>query len=292
MKKEGTLHHEGIKTINDKIEYVKSYPVAKKLAMEYGIDISLIEPSLNGIVTKEDVLKYIKSFDEVIVENHPPTIAEGRNNIPQNLINNFNMASAMVEVDMNEIFTLRKKMNSRFHKDLYLVSFLSKALADALKKYPIFNSTSEGENCIINNQINLGVVMSLEQGIIVPVIMDLDKKDIYEISMEVNSLSQKAQNGELEKQETQGATITLSNSGKCGAIFETPIIIQPQSCILWTGKITKRVTVIEDDKIEIRPIMYLVLAYNPRIIDCTQSSSFLNHIKDNLENPIGLVFQM
>jgi len=200
--------------------------------------------------------------------------------------------TAYVEADLTEMVQWRNKMKVDFqkkHKEkLTFTPLFVEAVAKAIVDYPMINSTLDGKNIIVKENINVGMATALPSGnLIVPVVKNADKKNLKELAVAINTLSLKAREGRLKVDDTSGSTFTISNVGTFGSVMGTPIINQPEAAILATGIIKKRAEVMEreeGDSIEIRHMMYLSLSFDHRIVDGFLAGSFLKRIADNMEN--------
>jgi len=200
--------------------------------------------------------------------------------------------TAYVEADLTEMVNWRNHVKSNFlekHQEkLTFTPLFVEAVAGALHDFPMINSSLDGKNIIVKEEINIGMATALPSGnLIVPVVKNADKKNLKELAVSINSLSLKARKNKLKADDTSGSTFTISNVGTFGSIMGTPIINQPEAAILATGIIKKRAEVIErpeGDSIEIRQMMYLSLSFDHRIVDGFLAGSFLRRIADNLEN--------
>ena len=200
--------------------------------------------------------------------------------------------TAYVEADLTEMVNWRNHVKSNFlekHQEkLTFTPLFVEAVAGALHDFPMINSSLDGKNIIVKEEINIGMATALPSGnLIVPVVKNADKKNLKELAVSINSLSLKARKNKLKSDDTSGSTFTISNVGTFGSIMGTPIINQPEAAILATGIIKKRAEVIErpeGDSIEIRQMMYLSLSFDHRIVDGFLAGSFLRRIADNLEN--------
>jgi 2-oxoglutarate dehydrogenase E2 component (dihydrolipoamide succinyltransferase) len=192
------------------------------------------------------------------------------------------------EVDMSNIMALRTRLKDSFEKKhgakLGFMSFFVKACLVALKEIPAVNAEIEGDELIYKNYYDIGVAVGTPQGLVVPVIRNADQKSFAQIEQDIADLGQKARNGKLELQDLTGGTFTISNGGVYGSLMSTPIINPPQSGILGMHKIQERPVVVEG-AIVIRPMMYLALSYDHRIIDGQEAVTFLVRVKECLENP-------
>jgi len=201
--------------------------------------------------------------------------------------------TTVAEVDMTELVKLRNAQKEEFKREhgiqLTFVPFVMRAICVGAKEFPILNSSLRGEEIIIPRSINIGVAVDAGEILLVPVVKDVANKGIVELSREVIRLTAKAHEGKLSLQDIQGGTISLTNAGVYGALLATPIIHQPQSAILWMGKVMET-PVVRDGQIGIRSMMYLCLSYDHRIIMGAQAVRFLQVVKKNLENPNPLLF--
>jgi len=196
--------------------------------------------------------------------------------------------TTVAEVDMTELVKLRNAQKEEFKREygiqLTFVPFVMRAICVGAKEFPILNSSLRREEIIIPRSINIGVAVDAGEILLVPVVKDVANKGIVELSREVIRLTAKAHEGKLSLQDIQGGTISLTNAGVYGALLATPIIHQPQSAILWMGKVMET-PVGRDGQIVIRSMMYLCLSYDHRIIMGAQAVRFLQVVKKNLENP-------
>ncbi len=200
--------------------------------------------------------------------------------------------TAYVEADLTEMVNWRSHVKSNFlekyQEKLTFTPLFVEAVASALLDFPMINSSLDGKNIIVKEEINIGMATALPSGnLIVPVVKNADKKNLKELAASINSLSLKARKNKLKADDTSGSTFTISNVGTFGSVMGTPIINQPEAAILATGIIKKRAEVIErpeGDSIEIRQMMYLSLSFDHRIVDGFLAGSFLRRIADNLEN--------
>jgi len=201
------------------------------------------------------------------------------------------------EVDMSAVMNMRKKLQDTFIAKhgvkLGFMSFFVKATIEALKKVPAVNAKIDGNDVVYNNYYDIGIAVSTDTGLVVPVIRDADKMGFGEIEKTINGLGQKAREKKLTLDDLQGGTFTISNGGIFGSMMSTPILNPPQSAILGMHAIKKRAVVVEpEDKIEVRPMMYLAVSYDHRIIDGAESVTFLKHIKECLENPERIMLEI
>jgi len=198
------------------------------------------------------------------------------------------MLTTFNEVDMTKIMDIRKDNQEDFKKKygikLGFMSFFAKATVVGLKNFPTLNAEIEGDEIIYKNYYNINIAVGTEKGLVVPVVRNVDELSFADIEKNIKFISEKAQNGKLTIEDLQGGTFTISNGGVYGSMLSTPILNPPQSGVLGMHNIVERPTIVNGE-IKIRPIMYLALSYDHRIIDGKDSVSFLKLLKDNLEDP-------
>lgn len=283
-------------------------PAPKKLAAENNIDTSKIAGSgKDGRVTKGDVLDAISSntsssVSTPIQAGAKPTervrMSKLRQKIAERLKESQNTAAILTtfnEVDMTEVMALRTQYKDVFEKKhgakLGFMSFFVKACVAALKEIPAVNAEIDGTDIIYKNFYDIGVAVGSPQGLVVPVLRDADHLNLAQIEKGIAELGVKARDGKLTLPDLAGATFTISNGGVYGSLMSTPIINPPQSGILGMHKIQERPMVVNGE-IKIRPMMYLALSYDHRIIDGKEAVTFLVRIKELLEDPRRLVLDL
>jgi 2-oxoglutarate dehydrogenase E2 component (dihydrolipoamide succinyltransferase) len=276
-------------------------PAVRKLVEEHQIDPRHLQgQGKGGRLTKGDVLAFLDKgkAEEVVAptpKNEPRVervrMSRLRQRIAERLKEAQNTAAILTtfnEVDMSNIMALRSRLKDSFEKKhgvkLGFMSFFVKACLVALKEFPAVNAEIDGDELIYKNYYDIGVAVGTPQGLVVPVVRDANSKSFAQIEKDIATLGQKARNGKLTMEDLQGGTFSISNGGIYGSLMSTPILNPPQSGILGMHKIQERPIVI-DGKIEIRPMMYLALSYDHRIIDGREGVSFLVRIKECLENP-------
>jgi len=192
------------------------------------------------------------------------------------------------EIDMGPVMALRAKYKEGFEKKhgvrLGFMGLFVKACVAALKEIPNVNAEIEGGDIVYKNYYDIGVAVSTERGLMVPVVRDADKMSLAEIETAINDFGQRARDNKLKLEELQGATFTISNGGVFGSLMSTPILNAPQSGILGMHNIQPR-PIAEGDKVVIRPMMYLALSYDHRVVDGREAVTFLVRVKENLEDP-------
>ena len=271
-------------------------PAAKKILDEKGIlPESIIGTGRNARITKEDAILAKPSMgsqtENQARENSRKKLSLLRRKLAQRLVtvkNETAMLTTFNEVDMNSIFSIRSEFKEQFKQKhevgLGFMSFFTKAVVRALKLFPDVNSMIDGDYQIINDFYDISVAVSGPKGLMVPVLRNVEKMTFKDIESEIKRLAIRARDGEITVDEMTGGTFTISNGGVFGSMLSTPILNPPQSAILGMHNIVERPTVV-DGEIKIRPIMYLALSYDHRIIDGKESVSFLKMIKENLEDP-------
>lgn len=278
------------------LEKIKTTPVAKKIAEEKGIDLSDIKKQEGERITKEDVLKKIKE-DLSLMENVKRIPLSGPRKIIADKMKKSKIEAPhfylTLSVDMTNAIKLREELSVKIEKltgvKLSLNDIIIKSAARALKEYPMLNSSIEDEFIIVKEDINIGLAVALEEGLVVPVIRNADKKGLSEISKESSELILKARSGKLLPDDYQGGTFTISNLGMFGIEEFKAVINLPESAILAVGKIVKTPVVDENDELKVKPIMKLTLSCDHRIIDGALGAKFLNRIKELLENPMEML---
>jgi len=193
--------------------------------------------------------------------------------------------STVFEIDMTRVHHLREKHRAAFEErgvKLTYIAFILKAVVDALKAFPVLNASIDGDNVVYRREINLGVAVALDWGLIVPVIHAADEKNVLGLARAVSDLAARARSKKLKVEEVQGGSFTITNPGVFGSLFGTPIINQPQVAILDVGTIEKR-PVVRDDAIAIRTMAYFALTFDHRLVDGSDADRFMAHVKQTLQ---------
>ena len=290
----------------------KTGPAAKKLISENNLNKSEIKSSGKGNrVTKEDVLNHLEKSELADnTETKKPLIATSgrtekrvpmsrlRATIAERLLTvkqNTAMLTTFNEVDMQPIKDLRSKYGEEFLKQhevkLGFMGFFVIAAVQALKKFPLVNASIDGSDIVYHGFQDIGVAVSTERGLVVPVIKDADMQSLPEIEKSILNYSLKARDGKLSMEEMQGGTFTISNGGIFGSLLSTPILNAPQTAILGMHSIQDRPVAINGN-VEIRPMMYLAMSYDHRLLDGKEAVSFLVSIKEQLESPERLLLNL
>jgi pyruvate dehydrogenase E2 component (dihydrolipoamide acetyltransferase) len=267
-------------------ERIRASPAAKRLAKEYDIDLSLVVGSgPDGRIVEEDVQRFIEESRGVLPKVKEIIPLSGfRRTSAERVSVSFKTAphsTIMMEVEVSKAAELHDRLNVSY------TTIIAKASAKALKEYPIINSTLDGDKIRVFENVNVGVAVATGQGLVVPVIHNIDKKSLTEIDKEINALTEKARQGKLSRDEVSGGTFTISNLGMYGVDFFTPIINPPEAAILGVGRITKK-PVFVDGKIEVKRFVTLSLSYDHRIVDGVPAAEFLRKVKRYIETPENL----
>ncbi len=292
--------------VEEKIGLEKRYsPLVRRLAREYGVELEKIRGTgAGGRITKEDILDYIESTQKVTISTRPRIekaekaeelkeevipISPKRRIIAERMVQSKRTAphvTTTFEVDMSGVARYREANKETLLKGqgvhLTYLPFIISAASSALKEYPILNSSWSEEGIVIKRYINIGIAVSIEDGLIVPVIKGADSKGLAELAKETQDLAKRARDKKLKPDDVQGGTFSITNYGIMGSLFGTPIILPPQVAILGVGTITKRPIII-NDAIAIRRMVYLSLSFDHRVIDGAQADQFLSRIKEILE---------
>jgi len=279
-------------------------PAVRKIVNEQNIKLEGIKGSgKNGTILKGDLLKLMSKKPEpnqrkvkygpeerIKMTRLRQTIAKRLKSAQENAA----MLTTFNEVDMSEIISFRKNNQDEFQKKfgvkLGFMSFFVKASVKSLKSYPAINAEIENDDIIYKNYYNISFAVGTDKGLVVPVLKNADEMSFSDIESEIKNLSEKANNGNLSIEDLQGGTFTISNGGVYGSMLSTPILNPPQSGVLGMHNIVERPVVVNNE-IKIRPIMYLALSYDHRIIDGKEAVSFLKEIKQYLEDPEKLFLE-
>jgi 2-oxoglutarate dehydrogenase complex dihydrolipoamide succinyltransferase (E2) component len=283
---------------------LKISPLAIRIARENGVDIREVAARFPGQkIGKKEIFDFIESKKQKIQPQELPSSPDEEIQPltgPIRVMAEHMAASAqtaarvttMAEVDMTDLVKLRAALKEKFKKDynvsLTFVPFVMKAMSEGIKEFPILNASLRKDEIVWRRSVHIGIAVDTGQNLLVPVVRDVNKKGIIDISRAVQQLTGKARERALSVQDIQGGTITLTNAGVFGGLLATPIIHQPQSAILWMGKVME-MPVVREGQIVIRSMMYLCLSYDHRIIMGAQAVQFLQIVKKNLENPAGLL---
>jgi len=287
----------------------KMAPSVRRLAEEHKLDVGAIPGSgRGGRVTKGDVLSHLSGkAGETLsaaaalpgerVEKRVP-MTRLRTRIAERLVQAQSTAAMLTtfnEVDLKAVNELRARYRETFEKEhgvrLGFMSFFVKASIQALRRFPIVNASVDGPDIVYHEYYDIGVAVSTDRGLIVPILRDADAMSFAEVEQGVAGYGKRAREGSLTLDELTGGTFTITNGGVFGSLLSTPILNMPQSAILGMHKIQERPVVV-DGEVVVRPMMYLALTYDHRIIDGREAVQFLVAIKDALEDPARLLLQV
>jgi 2-oxoglutarate dehydrogenase E2 component (dihydrolipoamide succinyltransferase) len=298
----------------------RSSPLVRRIAHDYHVDLTQVRGTgLGGRISKKDILAYVEQRQsaaasrtaaarEPLVQPPPATVQPTpsastlagptqvvpmtpmRRQIAEHMVTSKRTSAhvyTVFEVEMSKVVEARERQRDEFERrygfKLTYTPFFVRAAVEAIKQIPVINSSVDGTNLIYKRNVNVGIAVALETGLIVPVIKRADEKNFLGIAQAVQDLAERARNKRLSVEDVQGGTFTITNPGSFGGLFGLPIINQPQVAILGVGAIEKR-PVVRDDAIAIRSMAYLSLSYDHRVIDGAVAEKFLGHIKQTLEN--------
>lgn len=307
-------------TLDDRLgtqRKTRSSPLVRKIAAERRIDISLVDGTgMGGRVTKRDILQYI---EHAAASDIPPAPAVAavpapaapgpppiafpagervvrekmsvmRKKIAEHMIMSRQVSAHVQtwhEVDMHNVTKKRAALKDEFERGgvkLTYTAFIAEAIVGALQAFPVVNASIDGEDILYHQDVNLGIAVALDWGLIVPVVKHAEQMNLMGLARSINDLADRARTKRLSPDDVQGGTFTVTNPGVFGSLMGAPIINQPQVAILGVGVIKKRAVVI-DDAIAIRPIMYLSLSFDHRLVDGAAAARFLAAVADTLEDP-------
>jgi pyruvate dehydrogenase E2 component (dihydrolipoamide acetyltransferase) len=290
---------------------VHSSPLVRRIAKEHKVDLSALAgkgTGINGRITKTDILSYIEQGSKpagaparpVIQPTAPPPMKFSgevervpltvmRKSIAEHMVLSRKTSAHVTtffEVDCSRILKAKDQQQTEFQRSgvrLTVTPFFVQAAANALKRFPIVNSSLDGDTIVYKRAINIGIAVNLEWGLIVPVIKNADEKNLVGLAKAINDIGERARNKKLTPDDVKDGTFTITNPGQYGGLIGTPIINQPQVAIMGMGGIKKRAVVI-DDAIAIRPIIMLSLSFDHRVIDGATADQFMADIQKHLEN--------
>jgi 2-oxoglutarate dehydrogenase E2 component (dihydrolipoamide succinyltransferase) len=274
----------------------------RAIARAHGVDIRQIHGTgSSGRVTKKDIDAFIagRSEPRAAAVTRAPVYQPGddvrleklsvmRRKIADHMVTSLKTSAhiySAYEVDCSRIDALRKQHKARYEKagaSLTYTAFIAKAVVDTIRQFPIVNASLDGDTIVYKHDINLGIAVALEQGLIVPVVRKADTRDMIDLCRAIQDLALRARTKQLKVEEVEGGTFTLTNPGIFGGLWGLPIINQPQVAILAVGSIEKRAVVV-DDQIVVRPMCYLTLGYDHRLVDGADGGRFLQALKDRLQ---------
>jgi 2-oxoglutarate dehydrogenase E2 component (dihydrolipoamide succinyltransferase) len=289
----------------------RSSPLVRRIAREHSVDLQLVAGTgIGGRVTKHDILGYLEGGGRAAAgrDGAPASTVVGpqpifgpdesvqivpmsvmRKKIADHMVTSLRTSAhvySVFEVDFSRVAKIREAKKAEYERadtKLTYLSFIMKATVEALRAVPVVNASLDGDTIVYKKEINIGVAVALDWGLIVPVIKGADEKNLLGLSRAIADLAERARTKQLKPEDVQGGTFTITNPGTFGTLFGMPIINQPQVAIMGVGAIEKRPVVIHD-AIAIRPMGYLSLGYDHRLIDGAVADQFMSHVKRQLEN--------
>jgi len=286
----------------DDLRRLKSSPLVRRIAREHNVDIAKLAGSgQSGRVTKQDILEYLgpRIGDRRNGESQPARDGDARVEVQPLSAMRKKIAEHMVfsrrtsahvhtvfHVDFSHVEQIRhakKDDYARLGMKLSYMAFIARAVIDALRQHPIVNASLDGDRILLKKDVNLGIAVALDGGLIAPVIKNADEKDLLGLNRAIADVATRARAKQLHPEEVHGGTFTITNPGQLGAQFGMPIISQPQVAILGVGTIEKRPVVV-DDGLAIRTMAYLTLGYDHRLIDGAMADQFMSDVKKHLEH--------
>ena len=294
----------------------RTSPLVRRIAREHDVDISQISGTgISGRVTKNDILGFIETGRRPAAKptpapgGHVPAFKAGervevvpmtimRKKIAEHMVASAHTSPhvySVYEVDVHRLSQLRDRKKAEYERNgakLSYTALIAKATVDAIRAFPFTNASIDGDNIVYKKDINLGIAVALDQGLLVPVIRNADEKNLLGLSRAIDDLAARARSKKLSPEEVQGGTFTITNPGIFGAVYGLPLINQPQVAILGVGAIEKRAVVVQavgsggrvDDAIAIHPTCHISLGYDHRLIDGADAGRFLTYLKERLEN--------
>ncbi len=296
----------------------KLSPSVRRLLDEHDLDAAfVIGTGKGGRITKADVMDYLKSHGDenvmpgdpapAVTLGHVPAIARNEQRVPMTRLrarisermveaqHNAAMLTTFNEIDMTKVISLRRQYKESFEKEhdvrLGFMSFFAKASVEALKKYPLVNASVEGNDIVYHDYYDVGIAVSSDRGLMVPILRDVDRQSFADIEGNIAALGKKARDGTMSMEDLTGGTFTITNGGIFGSLLSTPILNPPQSGILGMHAIQERPMAIGGEVL-VRPMMYVALTYDHRIVDGREAVQFLVSLKQSLEDPARLLLQV
>ncbi len=281
-------------------ETVKSSPAARRIAEERGIDIAAVAGTgRGGVVSKPDVLAAPRRANGATPGERETRekMSTRRKRIAENLLQSQHATAHLTtfnEVDMSALNALREKYKEKIEKEhgvkLTFMPFFVRAVCQALKQFPTINAQVDGDAIIYKHYVNMGIAVASEQGLVVPNIKDADRKGMLDVSGEIGEVAKRARDGKLTMDDLTGGTFTITNGGVFGSLISTPIINYPQVAILGLHKTQDRPVAI-NGQVVIRPMMYIALSYDHRIVEGQQAVQFLVRVKELIEDPAAMLIE-
>jgi pyruvate dehydrogenase E2 component (dihydrolipoamide acetyltransferase) len=291
----------------DELRRQRSSPLVRRIAREHDVDIAQLSGSgIGGRVTKQDILDYLETKPSAPAAPGTPgapsapawtpgerieiqPLSMMRKKIAEHMVLSRRTSAhvhSVFHINFSTVDRIRQAKRAEYERmgaKLTYMSFIAKAVIDAIRRHPVINSSLDGDNVVYKKDVNLGIAVALDNGLIVPVVKNADEKNILGLSRAIADVAARARSKQLKPEEVQGGTFTITNPGTFGAQFGMPIINQPQVAILGVGVVEKRPVVV-DDAIAIRTMAYLTLGYDHRLIDGAVADEFMADVKKQIEN--------
>ncbi|MEH7522459.1 dihydrolipoamide acetyltransferase family protein [Bacillus sp. JJ1503] len=291
---QGRIQRKDVEEFTKKI--VKPTPLASKIAKDQNIDVASIKGSgVNGKILRSDVVEKLNELETSLPETERIKVQGIRKIVSQRMAQSAFTAphvTIMTEVDMSNVIEMRKQLLPGIEKQTNLrlsyTEIIMKTVAKTLRKHPKINASLNGDEIILHSQVNIGLAVSIPDGLLVPVVKTADQKGLAELTKECKRLSGLTRDGKLQPDDMASGTFTISNLGMYAVDTFTPIINQPESAILGVGRIHEKVVGV-NGKIELRSMVSLSLAFDHRVIDGAPAAAFLTELKEMLENPYQLL---
>jgi pyruvate dehydrogenase E2 component (dihydrolipoamide acetyltransferase) len=299
----------------DRLRRQRSSPLVRRIAREHDVDVTALSGSgVGGRVTKSDILRHIEGRPQAppapapgaappapAPASAPPPVGPGerveivpmpvmRRKIAEHMIASQRTSAhvhSVFEIDFHRVSRIRDEKKAEYERaglKLTVMAFITKAVCDALGAVPVMNASIDGDNIVYRKDINIGIAVALDAGLIVPVVKNADEKNLRGLARAISDLAGRARTKQLKPEDVQGGTFTITNPGVFGTLFGMPIINQPQVGILGVGAIEKRVVVTDEDAIVIRPRAYMSIGYDHRLVDGAVADQFMQHVKRSLES--------
>jgi len=295
----------------------KLSPAVRRMLDEHDLDATIVAGTgKGGRITKSDVVAYLKSHsDENVTPGDPAPVMQVaddsiqrteqrvpmtrlRARIAERMVDAQHTAAMLTtfnEIDLTKVMALRRQYKESFEKEhgvrLGFMSFFAKASVEALKKFPVVNASVEGSDIVYHDYYDVGIAVSSERGLMVPILRDVDQMSFADVEARISELGQKAKDGTMSMDDLTGGTFTITNGGIFGSLLSTPILNPPQSAILGMHSIQERPMAV-DGQVVVRPMMFVAMTYDHRIIDGREAVQFLVSLKQSLEDPSRLLLQI
>jgi len=289
---EGSASGTSAATSKDELRRLKSSPLVRRIARQHNVDITTVTGSgIGGRVTKQDILGHIARSPGLEARGaaHVERLSQMRKKIAEHMVLSQRTSAhvhSVFHVDFSTVQRIRQEHGAQHERagaKLSYTAFIASAVVEAISRHPIVNASLDGDNVVYHDEVNLGIAVALDSGLIVPVIPHAGERSVVELNRAIADLADRARSKQLRPDEVHGGTFTITNPGQFGAQFGLPIINQPQVAILGVGTIERRPVVV-DDAIAIRTMAYLTLGFDHRLIDGVAADRFMADVKEQIEH--------